>query len=270
MPIDDTTTFEISTKGNIDDDVIERARERLGRVSRHCREAVTHVELRVTDDPNHPDQAHARAEATLVVKRGPVRAHAQAGTIAEAVDLMVERLRRRVDRHEAKLHRIGSKKHDGVTSPGSWKHGDVEFAPRHAPPVNEQAKIVRRKTFAAAPMSVEEALFDMDILDHRFYLFQNHENDETCVLSMDADGEFTLAVDGDELPAIPADVEITHAAGPVVLDDESAQRLLAAGEDPFIFYRSSPVAQAHVLYRRFDGDLGLIELDESASVNVTR
>ena len=261
MPIVDTTTYEISTRGGIEPDVIDRAVERLGRVGVHCRETITHVELRVTDDAAHPEQRHAKAEATLVVKHGPVRAHAQAETVAEAVDQLIDRLRRRVDRHESKLHRIGTKKHDGVAAAGSWRHGDVVTAPRHAPPVQSQKpEIVRRKTFASAPMTVEEALFDMDILDHNFYLFQELDTRQICLLSSGPDGTFRLAVDGNDQPELPAGPTVSDADGPIVLDVSGAERLLATSEAPFIFCRTSPTSRPSVLYRRFDGNLGMIML----------
>jgi len=264
MPIDESTTFEVSTRGHIESDVIERARERLGRVGRHCREAVTHAELRVTDDAFHPDQPHATAEATLVVKHGPVRAHARAATAGEAVDAMIDRLRRRVDRHESKLHRIGSKKHTGVATPGTWRHGDVDSAPRQAlPPMNSEAKIVRRKSFATDPMSVEEAVFDIGILDHAFYLFEEIETGSTCLLVGAGEQGLELAVDGDVYPALPAEVAIRAIDGPVVMDTPGAVRLLTATADPFVFYRPTVDVAPQVLYRRYDGQLGVIDLAPS-------
>ena len=265
MPIDDNTTFEISTDGQISDAVIERTRERIGRVGGHCREAITHVELRITDDLNHLDQAHAKAEATLVVKHGPVRAHARAATVSEATDLMIDRLRRRVDRHESKLHRIGTKRRDGVAAEGKWKHGDVDDAPRHAPPIaSEDATVVRRKTFAAGSMSVEEAMFDIGILDHDFYLFEEADTGSTCLISNGPDGSFDLAVDGDQTPAVPEGATVNQTAGPIVIDKAGAQRLLSTGDDPFVFHRPAPDLPAQVLYRRYDGNFGVIELGETA------
>lgn len=261
MPIDETTTFEVSTHGDIAPEVIDRARERLGRIGRHCREPITHVDLRVTDDLNHPAQPHARAEASLVVKHGPVRAHAQSGTVAEAVDLMIERLRRRVDRHQEKLHRIGTKKHDGVAEPGSWKHGDVDSAPRHVPAVAaENARVVRRKSFAPAPMSVAEALFDVEILDHDFYLFEETETGATCLVTIGADSTVALSVDGETDPVVPSG--IARVPGPIVLDEAGAQRLLVGVKEPFVFHRTNPGAPAQVMYRRYDGDFGVIGLDD--------
>ncbi len=260
MPIDEDTTYEVSTQGGIDPDVIERAKERLGRVGRHCREPIMAVELRVTDDVAHPAQDHARAEATLSVKHGPVRAHAIAPTVNEAVDLMIERLRRRLDRHEARLHRIGVKHQDGVAAPGSWHHGDVDESPRRPQPlVVDAARVVKRKTFAPAPMTVEEAAFDLDILDHDFYLFEEVKSGEPALLSIQDDGRYLLEIAG------PAEIEleamtVDRAEGPILLDQAAAQRLLDSGTTAFVFHRVSPNQPGQVMYRRYDGDYGVVEL----------
>ena len=261
MPIDDGTTFEISTQGDVDPEVIERARERLGRVGSHARETIIHVELRITDDLNHPLQEHARAEATLSLKHGPVRAHAQAATTAEAVDLMIERLRRRVDRHQSRLHREGTKRHDGVASEGSWQHGDLMASPRRPRPLpDESATIMRRKTFAAAPMTVEEAAFDLEILDHDFYLFEEYKSGHAGVLSMQADRRYLLEIAANAEVDGAENLPLDRVDGPILLDKQGAQRLLDTNDDPFVFHRVTTSEPGQVMYRRYDGNYGVVEL----------
>ena len=261
MAFDEDTTFEISTRGRIDDEAIERARERLNRVATHCREKVIHVELRVTDDQSHPAQEHARAEATLSVKHGPVRAHAQAPTVPEAIDLMIERLRRRLDRHESRLHRIGTKRRDGVAAEGSWHHGDVSATPRHPRPrPDESAEIVRRKTFAASPMTIEEAAFDLDILDHDFYLFEEMQSGAGALLSIQADGRYQLEVGANANIDLDRAMPVDRVAGPMLLDQQGAEHLLDTTVDPWVFHRTSATQPGQVTYRRYDGQYGVIEL----------
>lgn len=261
MPIDESTTFEISTRGEVDDNTMERAQERLTRVGTHCRETIIHVELRVTDDATHLDQDNARAEATLSLKHGPVRAHAQAPTAGEAIDIMVDRLRRRLDRHESRLHRGDTKRHDGVASEGSWRHGDVNASPRHPTPLPDaSATVVRRKTFAASPMSVEEAAFDLDVLDHDFYLFEEIRSGEPGLLSIRADGRYQLEIPAHAKLESSSTVPLERVDGPPLLDDVSAQRLLDNSDTPFVFHRTGNSETVQVTYRRYDGNYGVVEL----------
>ena len=261
MPIEESTTFEISTRGDVDDATVERAKERIDRIGSHCREPIIHVELRITNDPDQLSSEPVRAEATLSVKRGPVRAHAIAASTNEAVDLMIERLRRRVDRHESRLHRVGNKRHDGVASEGHWQHGDVQAAPRHPRPVrDETATVVKRKTFAAVPMNLEEAAFDLDILDHDFYLFEEAQSGEAALLRMQDDGRYQLEIEASADIDMSANLPVDRVPGPAVLEPKSAQRLLDTGDDPFVFYRVDASQPGQVMYRRYDGDYGVVEL----------
>ena len=44
------------------------------------------------------------------------------------------------------------------------------------------APVVRRKYFAMPPMSVEEAIHQLEVIDHDFYVFRNAENNELQVV----------------------------------------------------------------------------------------
>ena len=43
---------------------------------------------------------------------------------------------------------------------------------------DEEFKIVRRKSFSIKPMSVEEAILQMNLLDHEFFVFKNMDTDD--------------------------------------------------------------------------------------------
>lgn len=268
MPINSETTFEVSSKGRVPRATIDRAKERLDRVGRHCREPITHVELRIIVDDNHPGADHARAEATMEVKQGPVRARDSAPTVEEAVDNMIDRLRRRVDRHESKLHRIGTKRHNGVATDGSWHRGDVSSAPRSPAPLNDgPARIVRRKSFAAHPMTVEEAAFDLDVLDHDFYLFLEITSGATALISRADQDRLRLEMPAAHVPQIPDSLPIDCVDGPAVLDLAGAQRILESDNEPFVFHKIDEERPGQVLYRRFDGGYGVIEIATGTAVH---
>ena len=61
-------------------------------------------------------------------------------------------------------------------------------------PVYEEANfdVVRVKKFAVKPMEVEDAITQMELLGHNFFLFMNSENDTMCVLYRRNDGSYGL------------------------------------------------------------------------------
>ena len=63
-----------------------------------------------------------------------------------------------------------------------------------APPVDDVYKIVRRKTFPIQPMSVEEAILNMNMLSHSFYVFQNEETNSICVVYHRDDDDYGLLI----------------------------------------------------------------------------
>lgn len=98
-----------------------------------------------------------------------------------AVDLVAEKLEKQIQKHRTRLYRRfrnqGLK--NLITVMG--EENTVE-----APAV------VRTKRFAIKPMPVEEAILQMSLLGHDFYVFSNAETDQVNVLYRRKDGNFGL------------------------------------------------------------------------------
>ena len=61
-------------------------------------------------------------------------------------------------------------------------------------PIEEEKefKIVRTKRFSTKPMSAEEAILQMNLLGHQFYIFTNSENGEPNVVYKRRNGNYGL------------------------------------------------------------------------------
>ena len=64
--------------------------------------------------------------------------------------------------------------------------------PAEALPVAEEPTIVKTKQFAVKPMTPEEAVLQLELVGHDFYVFRNSETDEVNVLYRRRDGGFGL------------------------------------------------------------------------------
>ncbi|MGK5500653.1 ribosome hibernation-promoting factor, HPF/YfiA family [Streptomyces sp. URMC 125] len=161
---------------------------------------VIRLDVEVSREPN-PRQADRsdRVEITLR-SRGPViRAEAAAADPYVALDLATEKLETRLRKqHDKRVcarkgndhHRVPA--HDvAVTVPNAARVGeDGRLAPREEqagqePPTirvgplevqGEGPLVVREKTHAAAPMSLDQALYEMELVGHDFYLFVDSES----------------------------------------------------------------------------------------------
>ena len=63
-----------------------------------------------------------------------------------------------------------------------------EAAPETADEEEEETTVVRVKRYAAKPMSVEDAILEMDMLGHSFYMFNNIETGMAATVYRRKDG----------------------------------------------------------------------------------
>lgn len=213
------------------------------------------VDLVAHADPARERSAFAKAE--LDVNGQVVRAHAAATTMFEAVDRLEWRLRERIERHahsqEAKHLRHRGDDHE-------WHHGDLA-APRrqYFPRPVEEREIVRHKTFAVSDTTPEEAVLDLEQLDHDFYLFHNIVTDEDNVLYRAAPERYEILQPSPAAgPSEPGTGISTSPIRPSAMSVETAVELLDLGDLPFVFFLDD-IGRGSVVYRRYDGHYGLIE-----------
>lgn len=95
-------------------------------------------------------------------------------------DLVVEKLERQILKYKGKLQRRGVRlgSEPSLTTPAVTE----EEAPR----------LVKTKRFAIKPMPVEEAVLQMNLLGHNFFVFFNAETDRVNVVYKRKDGNYGL------------------------------------------------------------------------------
>ncbi len=250
-------TVQVTVRGPIPLRVQDYASRKIGHVARYSHEPVLHAQVVLMMMADPARQKPALAEASLDVNGTPVRAHVAAVHMWEALDLLEDRLRRQLVQLESRIrtrHRWL-----GAAQEHEWRHGDLPSArPEYFPrPVGER-EVVRRKTFALAPQTPDEAAFDMELLGHDFYLFTDLSSGEDAVVYHRLGGGYGLRGDVGvaELAGTVSAVEFEGTA-PTMTEQDAVDHLNRAGE-PFVFYRSPTSGRGRVLYRRYDGHYGLI------------
>jgi ribosomal subunit interface protein len=262
MPTGDDMDLTIATQGDVSEQAKQYARTKLTRLAGYARDPILWAQVRLTVEPNPARDRPAVAEATLGVNGAPVRAQVAARDLDEAIDLLEDRLGRRLKRHEDRLHRTGNDRHrTGQPDDHEWRHGDLptqrpEWFDRNP----DERQIMRKKTFALEPMTLDEAAFDLDMLGHDFYLFTELESDADAVVAYDDDHGLELL-----LPeGVPVD-PTAAAAAPVRLGTPAprlsaavAVERLDAGGERFVFFVNDDTERGNVVYHRYDGHYGLI------------
>lgn len=252
------TDIQVSSAGRVRASDMEYARDKLSKVLADIGRPVLHaaVRLELSGDPSLERPATARA--VVDVDGRPVRTKLQAREVTEAVDLLEARLRGRLEQlaeHRQALRRRGA------TSPeGQWRHGDApSVRPPYLPRPAEEREIVRRKTFAPASSTVDEAIFDMESLDHDFFLFTDAESGQDAVVDRREDGTYGLQRrDGGEPAQTTATVLAVQPDPAPRFDAEQAREQLDLSGAPWLFFVDPGHGRGQVLYRRLDGHYGLI------------
>ena len=123
-----------------------------------------------------------KMEATLPIKDMFFRAEATAADAYTALDVVVEKLSTQMSRFKTKLQRRFK----------DTKEYAFEELPESNGPEPGEEQLIRRKKFTLTPMNVDEAIMQMELLEHNFYVFLNMETDSTDVVYKRADGTYGL------------------------------------------------------------------------------
>ena len=119
-------------------------------------------------------------EITLVAANTLFRSEVGADSFRDALDRAIDILVRQIRKNKTRLAkqlRTGS-----IVFPADWDTPD------------EPVEILRVKTFSTKPMSPEEAILEMNLVGHRFFVFNNDQNGRTCVVYAREDGGYGMIV----------------------------------------------------------------------------
>ena len=157
--------------------------EKLARVKKYIDEPIdAQVVLSVQK------KIHHRAEVTMVAKGLTMKSVESKEDMYAAIDLMTDKIERQLKRYKDKL-----KNHKGDV--GGQRRLEKKIL--SAASVDEGAaepEIIRSHSFSVKPMSVEEAVMQMDLLQKDFLAFTDDKSEEMNVVYRRKDGNYGLIV----------------------------------------------------------------------------
>jgi ribosome-associated translation inhibitor RaiA len=241
----------VTLRGPVPEAMVDRAKEQVATATRFSDRDVQAAKVVLTERTNPAVGEPSRAEVSIDITGAQLRAEMKAPTPEQALDGAVRRLERRIADHVNRRHERSRWLQDVP-----WRRGDRPAErPSHFPRPDEERDVVRRKTFAVAHSTVEEAAYDMESLDHDFHLFTDAVTGSPAVIHHRTDGTYGAAgLDADT--SIPETV--TLEPSPPTIDEATARQRLDDGQEPFVFYIDASTAEGAVIYRRYDGHYGVI------------
>ncbi len=240
------------------------ARRKIGDLARRTGKSVLHARVRLTESRNPAVSRAVVAQANLDINGRAVRAQVEGQTAEEAIDLLAARLRRRLERLAE--HWEARRGRQPIAAPHEWRH---ESEPTHRPahfdrPVDER-QVIRRKSFTAPARTLDEAAWDMEMLDYDFHLFVEEGTGLASVLYRDGSNGYRLAQvvvpSVEQLAPFTVPVAVSAHPAPCITTQQAIERMELRGL-PFLFFIDAAQGRAVVLYHRYDGHYGLISLAE--------
>lgn len=121
-----------------------------------------------------------KVEATINTKGNIFRAETRSSDPYDCVDRCIEKLSNQMSKFKKKLQ----KKYKGQKDFG------FEELPEFDDAAPEELKVVKVKKFQLEPMSQEEAIMQMEMLNHNFFVYLNMETDSVNVAYKRSDGNY--------------------------------------------------------------------------------
>lgn len=161
------------------------AEEKISKISKiHDREDMTvDVILHVEKNPSNKNKDVA--EVTARMKGVVVRAEEAAPDMYAAIDLVSEKLERQMRKYKTKLM-------DRRNGKGAVRLGESGLPVIPLDDAEVEGVLVRTKHVEAKPMSEEEAILQMELLGHDFFVFTHAELDVVSVMYRRMDGDYGM------------------------------------------------------------------------------
>jgi len=167
--------------------------EKLTRLEKHDHRIIrVNVEVEKERNPRQADRA-VRLQLTALSKGPVIRAEACAADKMAALDLALDKMaaqmrrasdRRRVHRGRHTPVSVGQALANGATTTETVVD-DVVTQERQVGPITvtgDGPLVVREKTHAADPMTLDQALYEMELVGHDFYLYVDKESERPAVV----------------------------------------------------------------------------------------
>ncbi|MCZ2257678.1 ribosome hibernation-promoting factor, HPF/YfiA family [Sporosarcina sp. G11-34] len=164
---------------------VEKKIEKLERYFTEGANATANVNMKVYNDKQ------TKVEVTIPMKNLTLRAEERHTDLYAAVDLIVDKLERQIRKYKTRVNRK-YREREGVAAFFESVNKANSQANDYASEEDQEFSVVRTKRFDLKPMDEEEAILQMNMLGHAFFVYTDAESDETNIVYKRKDGQYGL------------------------------------------------------------------------------
>lgn len=167
----------------ITDSIREYVRQKIEKAVQHFRTMTTEVDVHLSVARNPRIAPKQTAEVTIYINGAVVRAEESSENLYASIDLVADKITRQLRKYKEKRKSRPSVK----TSEALAEAPIAETATNVSEVLNNRTpelptEVVRTKYFAMPPMTVDQALEQLDLVDHDFFVFRNADSGEINVI----------------------------------------------------------------------------------------
>jgi putative sigma-54 modulation protein len=158
--------------------------KKIGKLEKFLPNA-TEAKVELTQEKTRSADTREVVQVTILNDKTVIRAEEKSSDMFAAIDMVVDKLERQIKKYKGKIRtrrRTPSEQSTLSTGPFMEEESQEEAGPR----------IVRVKQFPVSPMSEEEAIDQMELLGHDFFVFYNANTNSLNVLYRRKDGNYGL------------------------------------------------------------------------------
>ncbi|WP_203649585.1 ribosome hibernation-promoting factor, HPF/YfiA family [Secundilactobacillus yichangensis] len=167
-------------------DYVQKRISKLEKYFEQSVDSTAHVNLKVYQNKD------SKVEVTIPLPYLTLRAEETSPDLYASIDLVTDKLERQIRKYKTKVNRKSREK--------GFKN--LEFTPETAgnedsDDNNAKLEVVRTKRVSLKPMDNEEAILQMDMLGHDFFIYEDAETDAVNIVYRRNDGRYGLIEAGD-------------------------------------------------------------------------
>lgn len=163
--------------------------EKVGKLERYFNNAPnTHAHINIKTYNNKM----GKVEITIPMKDLTLRAEERHDDLYAAIDLNIDKLERQIRKHKTKINRKFREKDPEVEMFAALEAERKAEEEEEAAENDSAIEIVRSKEFQLKPMDSEEAVLQMNMLGHDFFVFNDRYTEGTSIVYKRRDGKYGL------------------------------------------------------------------------------
>ncbi len=153
---------------------------KLGKLGRHLPN-ITESKVEISEEKTKSPQQRFVVQVTIDSSGTLLRGEERGEGLFTAIDRVAEVMERQIEHYKGKLYEKGR---GSSLARSGFSEEVTEEQPR--------GEVVKTKRFAVKPMPVDEAIGQMELLGHDFFLFFNADSEELNLLYRRKDGNYGL------------------------------------------------------------------------------